>query len=567
MSTNVSSPILSLPDDISILLLATAAQTEPPRGIGFRCARNQALGFLRLSEVCRRWRALLLSMPSIWAEVVFTIPPAPATLALSRSKSHPLRASIPSITIPINYRPGKPTGREHNYLIALLAEHAARIGTLSASDLEAKDYRVAFRDPLPLLKRLVFIHIGSPPSPRDIGNICIDAPTLHTMEIMIDEGSNIQFPITYDNAPGITLKLPALRSISISLIDIRMKDSNLRWIVPLLRNTPLIEVLHLSFSVDSGTRAQWNTLFKDQPVELSRLRRLELEGGPQANTLDLFRYIQSPSLRRTNIKHHLSDQSGKAADAIKYLCHTLHRPSYDGLLVRLDATYIRTCTLTVAVFPSLHPVTFYSPESLLKGDLPDIAVVSTGSTLPPDAPLHRQMIDMLAAALKDNAPKQLVVDAPTFKAWPSALQTILPLCSQVTQLFVWHPWNHREPGFPIFPSPVILPALETLSIRPVFDAISYKQYRRAIGAWWLELTSWLERRAHATTRIRKLYIYGLDRQPDHGQVKRKHEVAEAQLRQRAAEFVDELFDERVRRSSPPRHFTVTASSSESSSDE
>ncbi|VDB96871.1 unnamed protein product [Peniophora sp. CBMAI 1063] len=102
---NDQRPISRLPSDLLFDIFARVASEHQPTRPDASVGKPGSLGWIGLSHVSRRWRSVLLDMPSLWASCVCTFPSAmpdivaraqraPLTLDLESSKIRPSRLSL-----------------------------------------------------------------------------------------------------------------------------------------------------------------------------------------------------------------------------------------------------------------------------------------------------------------------------------------------------------------------------------------------------------------------------------------------------------------------------------------
>lgn len=525
--------ILSLPDELLCMVFTVVAFMDHPASIyGYyhiskkRPKRGQRLGFLQLSEVCTRFRALLLSMSNLWASVVFTLPIEAGKLALARSGSAPLPMELyPSYRLRKQDRNAPDLMRDH--VLALAKENAARMCSLTAKSLSFTHHDQLFSGPLPQLKELDMVYDSSAELPQSSKQIWVNVPALqHARFQFFEMDCFYLFERCYN------FNTPSLRSLEIDVSDWSTENVlTLRWIVDLLRNSPLLSSLKLTLSLYS-TVADWEAAFSNRPIQLPHLQVLELV-GTTANMPCLFRNIGSPQVARcvarTNWVSKNVDDNALAMDFANTFSPLLRRPSYDSLAVEVVVNADYHPVLTFCMVPTLGGSNAHAGANFVE--------VSIGFALPIDTTVHSKVAEAFVKALQGNRIRELSITSPGIEAWPSALQSILSICSAVEHLTIRHDFDdeYNTPDFLIPAEPNILPVLDTMSLEFVDNSESSME---DISSCWAECLTWLEGKARAGQRVRRLRVTGRLRitgQDD------EHKEMYA----RAAEFVDEFVDDRV----------------------
>ncbi|VDC00862.1 unnamed protein product [Peniophora sp. CBMAI 1063] len=313
-------PISRMPDEVLDLFFSVVAVSEPVRGIHDISQAHpdtrqptyiECLGWLRLSAVCRRWRALILASSALWASVVFSIPsPEMALQALSRSGQSPLDMRIPAERITAwrlsgENQSSKKWGPPHAHrerLTNLAATHATRMSRFSAADMTPQNYRDIFMDgdfhslsSLSLTHDTRRVHI---PIRESIGYLRVHAPRAYEARLPV------ALPVACGDDPGINLSLPGLRYLHLDADSycqpVNFSDC-MGWILGLLRGAAGLEHLRLNLDYPIGSPIDWATCLGEETIRLPALRNVGLVGERAARMDQFLSRIAAKALPRTRL--------------------------------------------------------------------------------------------------------------------------------------------------------------------------------------------------------------------------------------------------------------------------
>lgn len=300
-------------DDVLYAVFAFVAQMEPIRGIRLssqehnrtsRPSYHNRLGWMRLSLVCRRWRAVLITAVPLWADVAFDLPSEAASLALSRAGQLGFNMFIPpsGVSFPRLWHRTIATTRFTSTLVVLKGRdlplrhahrerlvkstitHAARIRSFEAANLSPQRYRDISRCGTFDSLRVLVLHHGtyaksSSSSRNDLGQLSLSAPNVHTAHL------SAGLPLARDVGRigwaegGLALRLPALRELSVSMSPYYRDD--LHWIVPIIKGAPGLETIRIQGSWTMNV-LNWPKVFEYQPIRLETLRAVDFDVSPSA---------------------------------------------------------------------------------------------------------------------------------------------------------------------------------------------------------------------------------------------------------------------------------------------
>ncbi|VDC06339.1 unnamed protein product [Peniophora sp. CBMAI 1063] len=307
--------IWTLPDDLLCEIFYSVAEAEPPTSIEDIPPHSQLysmtrplhlrnhftdMGWLRLTQVCQRWRDILLGagMAQLWGRVAFTIPSMAAfPTLLSRSKDAPLHALLSAPGMGLGLR--APLSLPH---VEAVTTNLHRIRSLKVRSALTRDLLHLFAHPLlvPFLHELD-LHVdfsnerrpnihgpwvimlpapqetpealndGDDAIPTGDSRIAIDGPSVTVASLHFERTSTSAFM-----RPGLHFSLPSLRRLEVRIYDISTQISDLDWLMSLLRTAPLIEVLSLELRLRQYT-PNWTALFAGSPPQLQYLKELRLK--------------------------------------------------------------------------------------------------------------------------------------------------------------------------------------------------------------------------------------------------------------------------------------------------
>ncbi|KAI0047739.1 hypothetical protein FA95DRAFT_1492138, partial [Auriscalpium vulgare] len=87
---NELAPVFALPTEIMAEIFALLATVDVPRCYRHLHVRQYRLGWVNVTHVCRRWRALALDLPRLWTSISFALGRKWAEVFLARSRTAPV---------------------------------------------------------------------------------------------------------------------------------------------------------------------------------------------------------------------------------------------------------------------------------------------------------------------------------------------------------------------------------------------------------------------------------------------------------------------------------------------
>ncbi|VDC06360.1 unnamed protein product [Peniophora sp. CBMAI 1063] len=352
--------------------------------------------WMRLSQVCRFWRAVLLDMPELWAGIAFTYQNLRAfPTLLSRVGDGPLDIDLSRRDPNPSYDPVDDSTRlssqEETALEYLLRARSLTLGSRadpgllsllpsgSWDSIRHFGLRIAYRDEShPFFggrivepatpENSVAPEIQDPP-------LRINAPSLRSFSIELERHGVLREPRPARLCcfyPKLQFVFPALRTLKVYIIDGRPWNPlrDFTWLIDLMHASPLLE--NLSISLDLRYMPDWSAALRHaQPPTLAHLKHLTIEECALTTSAPLVQFIcpiPPPSLKfslgtyqgrqRSSGRGGLRNES-LAHDFGSFLCQPTHHalaislaPRSDGGVA--DAIFASTPTLQ-------DPTTFSSP--------------------------------------------------------------------------------------------------------------------------------------------------------------------------------------------------------------
>ncbi|KAJ7463667.1 hypothetical protein FB451DRAFT_1493179 [Mycena latifolia] len=327
---NILSPLRRMPPELLAEIFAFAVLSDPG---GTHAAPRMKWD---LGQVCRRWRAVCVSLPRLWTDIdihfcaehgsAATYPASVLQLQLERSAWLPLRVTFDCDT---SGRVKVPHLEHQVRLLRLLVEHCARWATLKIRGCDSLLIELAHvQRRIPILEELDINPLGACPAFHGISDDVFGvAPSLHAAfvnhnprlgsavcDIALDPArlqtyagwntwtghaavlrrsaaSLVECCLdTPDVTPCPEIPLPALRRlcvrravclqfISAPALEELFLTGSMSARRPLLAETPALETLHLA-----RADAELNCVvarLRDSPHFMPRLRALAFEAGPE----------------------------------------------------------------------------------------------------------------------------------------------------------------------------------------------------------------------------------------------------------------------------------------------
>lgn len=276
--------IWTLPDDVMCDIFYAVAELEPPRTAQILPTRQEqtlalaesGVGWMRLAHVCQSWREILLGMSDLWGAVAFTFPSLKAFPVLFyRAGEAPvdIAAFLDDETWPrIEAAISLPMARKlwvkaclHPRLHAFL-------------DLNSKPMN-CLRD----LRLSLGINV-IPSAQTSPYEICIDAPGLRTARLEMFAENAFVFAFT----TTVLCRLEVRAMFNTRLDDQEARNKSFRWVVALLRASPLLEALSISLCQRDCT-LDWDTLLQGPSFQLLNLKSLVLEDNSHTHLAALIK--------------------------------------------------------------------------------------------------------------------------------------------------------------------------------------------------------------------------------------------------------------------------------------
>ncbi|KAJ7463657.1 hypothetical protein FB451DRAFT_1370582 [Mycena latifolia] len=308
---NILSPLRRMPPELLAEIFAFAVLSDPgPSGTAPACARAASRMKWSLAQVCRRWRAICVSLPRLWTDIdihfcaehgsAATYPASVLQLQLERSARLPLRVTFDCDTS----RRVKVPHLEHQLrLLWLLVEHCARWATLKIRGCDSLLVELAHvQGRIPILEELDINTLGACPAFHGIsGDIFAAAPSLRAALVNHNPRLGPEIPLPalrrFCVRRAVCLQFistPALEELFLTGSMSAVPPPFLRQsralkklvlhrpgasVAALLAETPALETLHLA-----RADAELNYVvarLRDSPHFVPRLRALAFEAGPE----------------------------------------------------------------------------------------------------------------------------------------------------------------------------------------------------------------------------------------------------------------------------------------------
>ena len=251
------------------------------------CSREQNLGRIRATHVCRFWRQVALDDSSLWATIFsgFSANPELISEMLARSRSAPLNIDI--------HLDGT-SGREVLRMFPPHLSHTRELRLHGPSMFHTGGIRGIYSREAPALEHFELrVPVKSPITLRDLGGTTLfkgRAPRLRTFSL-----SQVLIPWSLIPRGQLTrLKIVLFKEASITDI---LSCGDLDQLIDLLVNCPGLEVLALGRCLPS----QLAQFPHDQTIHLPCLSRLFLVGSSSRIT-NLMKMLKLPSSTRLHLR-------------------------------------------------------------------------------------------------------------------------------------------------------------------------------------------------------------------------------------------------------------------------
>lgn len=318
----------SLPDDVLCAIFAASAELDPPYRVQNERNTVVHLGWVTLTHVDRRWRAILLTLSPLWADIICEFPKAACEM-IARARDVPL-------TFNIAYNVLHEDNEE--YLVQFALSKISQIRRLqvgsSRNDVDAR-YQDALTEaltnqPLPLLEELELYFesyvTGSPTGCLD-PYLLLCAPALRS----------------FTHSTLFSFACPMLTSLDTTVDGVDIESSP-RYLIDMLRAFPLLQTMRLCLRCsDSGETppddSPWVACI-GQPVVLDNLRSARISSRQQRlDVLGLWACIRAPG--NTNVWLRGYDLASAACPTLHALDRQLQDPALDTLLIRCPGDEVK----------------------------------------------------------------------------------------------------------------------------------------------------------------------------------------------------------------------------------
>ena len=251
------------------------------------CSREQNLGRIRATHVCRFWRQVALDDSSLWATIFsgFSANPELISEMLARSRSAPLNIDI--------HLDGT-SGREVLRMFPPHLSHTRELRLHGPSMFHTGGIRGIYSREAPALEHFELrVPVKSPITLRDLGGTTLfkgRAPRLRTFSL-----SQVLIPWSLIPRGQLTrLKIVLFKEASITDI---LSCGDLDQLIDLLVNCPGLEILDLEHSLPP----QLTQVPRDQTIHLPCLSCLYLVGSSSRLT-NLVKMLKLPSSTRLYLR-------------------------------------------------------------------------------------------------------------------------------------------------------------------------------------------------------------------------------------------------------------------------
>lgn len=296
--------LYTLNDDVLYEIFYAVVALEPPESMEeinprtrYRALQPyfhaEKFGWIRLTHVCQRWRDILLgpSMAHLWGRIAFTYPSIvafPTLLSRSRnalvdtflhapSDGWPVAPLSPqrvqaAMSILSRTRSLKLRANVENALLFFFAHplhmpQLREIGIRLEYGRNLQLHQLAL-DGMGLVPPDIAATVAVPTS----NDVCIEGLNVQTASVEL-----LRLSLDSIAVPLLRFTLPNLRHLTVRIHDdARAQISDIRWLISLLRTSPLLETLTIDLHL-GGSMPDWDILFAVRPVQLLHLKQITLE--------------------------------------------------------------------------------------------------------------------------------------------------------------------------------------------------------------------------------------------------------------------------------------------------
>ena len=418
---NALMPISLLPPEILARVFHLLVPEEPPLSRQFRF-REQKLGWIRVTHVCRNWRRVALDDLTLWAKIWGT-PTNTKCISemLARAKNAPLDIKLNAVAQP-----------SQNVLL-MISPHFSHT------------------------RQLRFRNLVTPHSDAIREIFSLEAPALEHFELKATESSPITLPDLGGDMP-FKGRAPRLRTFSLSGLVIpwaliprgqltRLKmachkedvhsPGDLNQLIDLLVSCPSLEILNLEACLPS----QLTEFPHGRTIYLPHLSRLRLHGSA-SRVANMLKMLNLPS--STTLRFHIFSNSSLERDSEDLLLPVIsahfRSPApieFKSLTVSVKHFVTHSCIITASSFPSTlrnRPLQSFkgdivgNPELVLSFNVPS----SPGSS----ANLLKQACKMLPISTLEFISMSAIIGFGDWSTFDVNWVELFGYCIKVTTLQV-----------------------------------------------------------------------------------------------------------------------------------
>ncbi|EPS94733.1 hypothetical protein FOMPIDRAFT_1063054 [Fomitopsis schrenkii] len=348
---NTLTPISVLPPEVLCeVFLHVAGVGDRDNGIG-----SHSYGWICITHVCKHWRAVALSCPSLWSKLTVTRQRPWMTELLARSKRAPLyvTATLPRF-LPVRFGPPLDSP------LATVLEHLARIRSLSITNQNSLTSQIVqlLDKPAPLLESLVIRNQAA--------TSYVPLDTCEHIHAMLHRPENSRLrrlelysiPLPWDR-----VSLPNLTHLTISrrsqYLEMDMGIAA-QALINAIASMGCLEELVVDGALDSYSHSP------ETKASLPRLKRLRTVGST-TGCIALLNCLETPSLSRLAVitggrmepwcTELLNAVAGKTQSLGAFLCLSLACLHLSGESIRLSL-----CAYSRYLDPSLSPPTLLDSQ-------------------------------------------------------------------------------------------------------------------------------------------------------------------------------------------------------------
>lgn len=283
--------ISTLPSEIlcQIFIHAVAFPADSARSIW---PGSLAYGWISVAHVCRLWRAVALSCPTLWNHIRVTINYDWMATLFSRSKEVPLVLSVSSDLFGHHI----PSFVSRTSVENLVSLHSHRVRVLELRILREVDIdicRSAVKGPMPLLESLTVDCRGT----KDVESALIG----QSVEHLLYDANPPRLQVL--NLYAVPLNWRKLSVPSLTCLSMRRNRGNIPTLddfLVALAHMPLLQKLVVFY-------AEGSTATLAAHVMLPHLRVLDITAGVPFCT-DLLRLLDTPALSHLSVNRHSEDR-------------------------------------------------------------------------------------------------------------------------------------------------------------------------------------------------------------------------------------------------------------------